>query len=153
MEEHKWHYMRELLNRQGTIPEQNRTLELRLLRECGKGILKLAMLENQIPFLVLKKLYRKVFPDASEIKNDNRVAIIVRKAFGYPLVDSPGGAHILHLMHLSTVEQIQQHEGIKAKQQLMRCATKLRASGITIRAKSNSTNQNQHELADMFDFD
>jgi hypothetical protein len=35
----------------------------------------------------------------------------------------------------------------------MRCATKLRASGITIRAKLNSTNQNQHKLVDMFDFD
>ncbi|MCH79811.1 UPF0481 protein [Trifolium medium] len=88
-----------------------------------------AMLENQIPFLVLKKLYRKVFPDGSEIKNDFRVANIVRQAFGYPLVNSSGGAHILHLMHLSTVEQSQQHEGKKAKLELLRCATKLHAFG------------------------
>ncbi|GAU13963.1 hypothetical protein TSUD_262900 [Trifolium subterraneum] len=225
MEEPKWHYMRELLDRQGTIPEQNRRSEVRL-RECGYDILKLdkvicasyggsnnnileetdpheitkimivdgcfllellirigdymenqntnsynndailkteekmlsvlndvAMLENQIPFLVLKKLYRKVFPDGSEIKDDYRVANIVRKAFGYPLVNSSGGAHILHLMHLSTVEQSQQHEGKKAKLELLRCATKLHASGVTIQAKLNSTNHNQHKLVDMFDFD
>jgi hypothetical protein len=56
-------------------------------------------------------------------------------------------------MHLSTVEQSQQHEGKKAKLELMRCATKLRASGVTIRAKLNSSNQNQHKLVDIFDFD
>ncbi|KAK2378910.1 UPF0481 protein [Trifolium repens] len=112
-----------------------------------------AMLENQVPFLVLKKLYRKVFPDGSEINNDYRVANIVCKAFGYPLVSSSGVAHILHLMHLSTVDQSQQHEGKKAKLELLRCATKLRASGVIIKAKSNSTNQNRHKLLDMFDFD
>nr|XP_012575098.1 uncharacterized protein LOC101506938 [Cicer arietinum] len=88
------------------------------------------MLANQIPYLVLKKLYRKVFPDGSEIKDDHRVADIVRKAFGYPSVNSSGGAHILHLMHLSTVDQNQQHEGKKAEIELLRCATRLRASGI-----------------------
>jgi hypothetical protein len=225
MEEPKWHYMSEFLDRQGTLPEQNRRSQERL-KDCGNDILNLdkviyasyggsnnsilekidpheitkimivdgcflmellirlgdyienqdtnsynndailkteekilsvlndvAMLENQIPFLVLKKLYRKVFPDGSDIKDDYRVAKIVRKAFGYPLVNSSGGAHILHLMHLSTVEQGQQHEGKKAKLELMRCATKLRASGITIRAKLNSSNQNQHKLVDIFDFD
>lgn len=224
MEEPKWHYMQEFLDRQGTIPEQNRKSEIRL-RECGHDILKLdkvicasyggsnnkiieeiesyeitkimivdgcfllellirlgdymenqtktynndsilktkekmlsvlndvAMFENQIPFLVLKKLYRKVFPDGSVIKDDHRVANIVRKAFGYPSDNSSGCAHILHLMHLSTVEQNQQYEGKKAKLELMRCATKLRASGVIIRAKLNSTNQNQHKLVDMFDFD
>ncbi|KAK2453994.1 UPF0481 protein [Trifolium repens] len=225
MEESKWHYMHEFLDRQGTIPDQNKRSAVRL-RECGFDILKLdkvicasygecnnsileeadpheitkimivdgcfllellikigdymenpntnsyindailkteekmlsvlndlAMLENQIPFLVLKKLYRKVFPDGTEIKDDYRVANIVRKAFGYPLENSSGGAHILHLMHLSTVEQSQLHERKKAKLELMRCATKLRASGITIRAKLNRTNQNQHTLVDAFDFD
>ncbi|XP_058732634.1 UPF0481 protein At3g47200-like [Vicia villosa] len=112
----------------------------------------IAMLENQIPFIVLKKLYRKVFPDGSEIKDDHRVANVVRKAFGYPMTSSSGGAHILHLMHLSTVEQNQQHEGKKARLELLCCATKLRASGVTIRAKLNSSNQNQHKLVDMFDF-
>jgi len=225
MEEPKWNYMREFLDRQGPIQEQNRRSEIRL-RECGYDILKLdkvicasyggsnnniveekepqeiakimiidgcfllellirlgdymdnqsttsfhndsilkteekmlsvlndiSMLENQIPFLVLKKLYRKVFPDGSEIKDDYRVANIVRKAFGYPLMNSSGGAHILHLMHLSTVEQNQQYEGKKAKLELMRCSTELRASGVIIRAKLNSTNQNQHKLVDIFDFD
>ncbi|XP_050898281.1 UPF0481 protein At3g47200 [Lathyrus oleraceus] len=224
MEEPKWHYMRQFLERQATKPEQNRKSEIRL-RECGFDILKLdqvicasyggsnnkiieeiesheiskimivdgcfllellirlgdymenqsttsyksdpilkteekvlsvlndiAMLENQIPFIVLKKLYRKVFPDGIEIKDDHRVANIVRKAFGYPTTGSSGGAHILHLMHLSTVEQNQQHEGKKAKLELLCCATKLRASGVTIRAKLNSTNQNQHKFVDIFDF-
>ncbi|MCH86169.1 UPF0481 protein [Trifolium medium] len=217
MEEPKWRYMHEFLDRQGTKPEQNRRPEIRL-RDCGVDILKLdkvicasyggsnnniveetnsheiakimivdgcfllellirlgdymeenhttynndsileteekiisvlndvAMLENQIPFLVLKKLYRKVFPDhRCEIKDDYRVANIVRKAFGYTSVSSLGVAHILHLMHLSTVEQSQQHEGKKAKLELLRCATKLHASGIIIQAKSNSTNQNRHK--------
>ncbi|RHN58785.1 hypothetical protein MtrunA17_Chr4g0006121 [Medicago truncatula] len=99
------------------------------------------------------KVYRKVFPDGSVIKDDHRVANIVRKAFGYPSDNSSGCAHILHLMHLSTVEQSQQYEGKKAKLELLRCATKLRASGVIIRAKLNSTNQNQHKLVDMFDFD
>ncbi|XP_058732630.1 UPF0481 protein At3g47200-like [Vicia villosa] len=191
MEEPKWHYMREFLERQGTQPEQNRRSEIRL-RECGIDILKLdqiicasyggsnnkiiediesqeiakimiidgcfllellirlgdymdnqsttsynsdpilkteekvlsvlndiAMLENQIPFIVLKKLYRKVFPDGIEIKDDHRVANIVRKAFGYPLTSNSGGAHILHLMHLSTVEQNQQHEGKKGEARII----------------------------------
>ncbi|CAI8601057.1 unnamed protein product [Vicia faba] len=224
MEEPKWKYTREFLERQGTKPEQNRKSAIRL-RECGFDILKLnqiicasyggsnnkiieeieskeiakimivdgcfllellirlggymenqsgtcyksdpilkteekvlsvlndiAMFENQIPFVVLKKLYRKVFPDGIEIKDDHRVANIVRKAFGYPLTSSSGGAHILHLMHLSTVDQNQQHEGKKAKLELLSCATKLRASGVTIRAKLNSPNQNPHKLVDMFDF-
>lgn len=170
MEETKWRYMREFLDRKGT-QEQNRRSEQRL-RECGTDILKLdkiimasyggnieseprelakimivdgcfllellirlgdficnssnstnsyandpilknkekvvsvlndiTMLENQIPFIVLKKLYRKVFPDSSDINNDHRVADIVRKAFGYDEVKNP--VHILHLMHLSTME-------------------------------------------------
>ncbi|CAK8574859.1 unnamed protein product [Lathyrus sativus] len=112
----------------------------------------IAMLENQIPFIVLKKIYRKVFPDGSDIKDDHRVANIVRMAFGYPLSNGSGGAHILHLMHLSTVEPNPYHIGKKAKLELLCCATKLRASGVTIKAKLNRTNQNQHKLVDMFDF-
>ncbi|KAK7390648.1 hypothetical protein VNO78_25993 [Psophocarpus tetragonolobus] len=220
MEETKWRYMREFLNRRGTH-EQNRRSEHRL-REIGTDILKLdkiiiasyggnieletqelakimivdgcfllellirlgdyisnqnqnnntnncsndpilqnhqkmlsvlkdiTMLENQIPFIVLKKLYRKVFPDRSNIDNDHRVANLVRKAFGYPeIVNLGGGVHILHLMHLSTVEQIQQ-EGKHAKQELLRCATRLHASGVIIKA-ANTTSQNN--LVDWFKFD
>jgi hypothetical protein len=227
MEETKWHYMREFLERQGTILAQNIRSEIRL-RECGFDILMLhkvicasyggsnnniikkidmheiaeimivdgcfllqflirlgdsmnqqitnsynydpifnadekvlyvlndvVMLENQIPFIVLKKLYRKVFPDGSEIKDDYRVVNIVRRAFGYPLGNSSGGAHILHLMHLSTVDQNQnqQHQRTKAALELTRCATKLSAFGVKIRAKLNTTNPIQHNLIDMFDFD
>jgi hypothetical protein len=114
----------------------------------------ITILENQIPFLVLKKLHRKVFPDLSEIKDDNRVVNIVCKAFGYTLVSSSRVAHILNLMHLCTVKQSQQHdEGKEAKVELLRCATKLRASGVIIQAKPNSANQNRHNFVDMFDFD
>ncbi|RHN58783.1 hypothetical protein MtrunA17_Chr4g0006091 [Medicago truncatula] len=87
------------------------------------------MLENQIPFIILKKIFRKVFPDGSERKDDHRVANLVRLAFGYPLTYSCGGAHILNLMHMSTVEQNKIYEGKKAKLELLYCATKLRASG------------------------
>ncbi|XP_045788091.1 UPF0481 protein At3g47200-like [Trifolium pratense] len=218
MEESKWQYMREFLERQGIIREQNRTSEVRL-NECGNDIVKLVeiirasyggsifdsespqeiakimildgcfllefltrlgnyklsyddpifetkekvlsivnditMLENQIPFIVLKKLYRKVFPDGSEIEDDHRVANIVRKAFDYPLVNATGGAHILHLIHLSTVDQSKREEGKRANQQLFRCASRLRAAGIIICPKKQniSNNQQQHTLADTFDFD
>ncbi|CAJ1949054.1 unnamed protein product [Sphenostylis stenocarpa] len=216
MEETKWRYMREFLDRRGT-QAQNRRSEQRL-RDCGNDILKLdkliiasyggniesephelakimivdgcfllellmklgdfirnnsnngsnpndpilqnqekmvsvindiTMLENQVPFIVLKKLFRKVFPDGSDINNDHRVANIVRKAFGYSEVDSPGGVHVLHLMHLSTVEQTQQ-EGKRVKRELLRCATRLHAAGITIESGDIT---HRHELLDWFNFD
>ncbi|GAU22769.1 hypothetical protein TSUD_129810 [Trifolium subterraneum] len=116
----------------------------------------IAMLENQIPFVVLKRLYRKVYPDPDcKIDNDYRVVEIVCKVFGYTLKDILGVAHILNLMHLSTVEPYQpnqqQHEKT-AKLELLCCATKLRSSGVIIRAKLNSTIQDKHQLVDMFDF-
>ncbi|KAK2441189.1 UPF0481 protein [Trifolium repens] len=224
MEETKWRYMNEFLQRQGTKAEQNTRLndfgldilnlnnvicasyggsnnnivqetnsheitKIMIVDGCfllelliklddyminpitykNDSILKteekiisvlndIAMLENQIPFLVLKKLHRKVFPDHDlKIEVDYRVGRIVCKAFGYAEEDITGVAHILNLMHLSTVkhsqQQQQQHEGKKAKLELLCCATKLRASGVKIRAKPNSTNQNKHKLVDMFDFD
>nr|KYP35082.1 UPF0481 protein At3g47200 family [Cajanus cajan] len=235
MEETKWRYMREFLDRKGPHEQQNRRSEQRL-RECGTDILKLekliiasyggniesepqelskimivdgcfllellirlkdfingngdtnnnnttitntnsnnnnntnnysndpilkneekmvavlndiTKLENQIPFIVLKKLYRKVFPDGSNIDDDHRVANIVREAFGYNGVDNSGGVHILHLMHLSTVEQNQQ-EGKLAKQELLRCATRLVAAGIAIEGGST---RNRHRLVDWFNFE
>ncbi|RDX65252.1 UPF0481 protein, partial [Mucuna pruriens] len=221
MEETKWRYVREFLNRTGT-PEQNKRRSEERLRDCGTDILKLdkiivasyggniqsephelskimivdgcfllefliglgnfisnpnntnsnhnyskdpilgneeklvsilndiTMLENQIPFIVLKKLYRKVFPDGSDIINDHRVANIIRTALGYPQVDNSGGVHVLHLMHLSTVEQSHQ-EGKLVKRELLCCAARLRAAGITIKA-TNSTAV-QHKLVDLFDFE
>ncbi|CAJ2639829.1 unnamed protein product [Trifolium pratense] len=224
MEEPKWRYMREFLDRK---PEKDRSSENRLT-ECGVDILNLnnvicasyggsnnnivqetnsheitkimivdgcfllellmklddyinnpttynkdsileteekiisvlndiAMLENQIPFVVLKRLFRKVFRDPCRIEDDHRVAEYVCKAFGYEfvrntLVRSSGVAHILNLMHLFTVEQSSQDEGKKAKLELLRCATQLHASGVIIQGKSNSTNQNKHNLVDVFDF-
>ncbi|KAK2441196.1 UPF0481 protein [Trifolium repens] len=114
----------------------------------------IAMLENQIPFLVLKKLHRMVFPDHDlTIGVDYRVGHIVCKAFGYAEEDIPGVAHILNLMHLSTVKPSQQQpEGKKAKLELLCCATKLRASGVKIRDKSNITNPIKYKWLDKFDF-
>ncbi|MCI10776.1 UPF0481 protein, partial [Trifolium medium] len=127
-------FLLELLIRLGDYMENHTTYNNDSILKTEEKIISVlndvAMLENQIPFLVLKKLYRKVFPDHGvEIKDDYRVANIVRKALGYRSVSSSGVAHILHLMHLSTVEQGQHHEGKKAKLELLQCATKLRASG------------------------
>ncbi|XP_012573016.1 UPF0481 protein At3g47200-like [Cicer arietinum] len=152
-------FLLELLIRLGDYTENQATTSYNndIIFKTEEKVLSIlndvTMLANQIPFLVLKKLYRKVFPDGSVIEDDHRVANIVRKAFGYPSVNRSGGAHILHLMHLSTVDQNQQHEGKKAEIELLRCATRLRASGVIIRPKLNSTNQNQHKFVDMFDFD
>ncbi|QHO54097.1 uncharacterized protein [Arachis hypogaea] len=94
----------------------------------------IAMMENQIPFVVLKKLYRKVYRDGSEMKGDHRVANLVRRTFGYPPHNDSGTAHILHLMHSSTVEQGRQiQKGVRpACKELKRCATRLLAAGISI---------------------
>ncbi|XP_024625997.1 uncharacterized protein [Medicago truncatula] len=115
----------------------------------------ITMLENQIPFIVLKKLYRKVFPEYGiDITNDHRVAKIVREAFDYPLVNTSGVAHILHLMHLSTMDQNEQQTGKRAKRELFRCATKLRAVGITIIGdKMKNRTQNQAKFKDVSNFD
>ncbi|TKY63472.1 UPF0481 protein [Spatholobus suberectus] len=157
MEETKWRYMREFLDKRGTQEQNGRSMQR--LRNCGTDILKLdkiiiasyggniesepqelakimivdgcfllellirlgdfignnhnsngrgyandpilkneeklvsvlndvTMLENQIPFIVLKKIYRKVSPDGSDIDNDHRVANIVRNAFGYPVPET-----------------------------------------------------------------
>ncbi|KAK7349851.1 hypothetical protein VNO77_07614 [Canavalia gladiata] len=108
----------------------------------------ITMLENQIPLIVLKKLYRKVCPNGTKIEDDHRVADIVRKAFGYSEENKSGGAHVLHLMHLSTVEQNQQ-ESTPVEHELKRCATRLRASGISIKATYRSSH---HRLVDWFNF-
>ncbi|XP_027337235.1 UPF0481 protein At3g47200-like [Abrus precatorius] len=110
----------------------------------------ITMLENQIPFIVLKTLYRKVFPhpNGTTIQNDYSVANIVRKAFGYYEVDKVEGAHVLHTMHMSSIKQ-NQEEGKRAKQELLRCATRLRALGITIRAANDTR---PHSLNDCLDF-
>ncbi|RDY14121.1 hypothetical protein CR513_00859, partial [Mucuna pruriens] len=88
----------------------------------------ITMLENQIPYIVLKKLYRKVFLDDNDIDNDHCVANIVCKAFSYPEVDNSRGFHLL------------------------RCAARLRATGITM-MKATNTASARHKLVDWFDFE
>ncbi|KAL1368613.1 hypothetical protein HN51_022761 [Arachis hypogaea] len=117
----------------------------------------IAMMENQIPFVVLKKLYRKVYRDGSEMKGDHRVANLVRRTFGYPPHNDSGTAHILHLMHSSTVEQGRQiQKGVRpACKELKRCATRLLAAGISIipAGRRNGNTGNGNKFVDMFDFD
>lgn len=167
----------------------------------------ITLLENQIPFIVLKKLYRNVFrdpdvhiykqveevvghytvafqndsPDAInddldnilhsldenrivsknllDVKSgqdDHRVTAIVQKAFGLHFNDgASGSAHILDMIHLSTVGWNQKRNGIQAKRKLFRCATKLQAAGIIISPKLNQWQQHQRPLGlvHMFDFD
>ncbi|MED6167940.1 hypothetical protein PIB30_007612 [Stylosanthes scabra] len=205
MEEPKWCYLRDFLERKGSSQEENVSLGLRL-RNCGANILNLdtvisvsyggdlklgthelskimivdgcfllefllrlddymslrpeerlnkyandpffetekklvsvlndiTMMENQIPFVVLKKLFRKVDHDGSKMMDDHRVANLVSRTFGYPLPNNSGKAHILHLMHSSTVEhdhQTQTPGARPASQQLKRCAKRLLAAGISI---------------------
>ncbi|KAI4353282.1 hypothetical protein L6164_002244 [Bauhinia variegata] len=108
----------------------------------------LNLLENQIPFIVLKKLYSIIFPVLDlTLENDHRVADLVQNAFGYHLVQSSSAAHLLHLVHSSIV--LEESESNQASQELKRCATKLRAAGITIQP-ANSTSRS--EFVDIFDF-
>ncbi|RYR26841.1 hypothetical protein HN51_048247 [Arachis hypogaea] len=130
----------------------------------------ISMLENQIPFIVLKKLYNIVFPDKSKVAEDHRVADIMHNAFGYNSKNHRGLAHMLHLMHLSTVEEDNNQEAKRLRQacqELKRCATRLRAAGITIKStnsnsigngspngnvNANPSPNNQHKIVDIFDF-
>ncbi|XP_054780743.1 UPF0481 protein At3g47200-like [Prosopis cineraria] len=92
----------------------------------------LTLLENQIPFFVLKTLARILFPSVFTRDADHLVSDLALSLFGYPLIHCSSVAHFLHLLHLSSVVD----EGQKVKQayqELRRCATRLRASGVTIR--------------------
>ncbi|MED6167948.1 hypothetical protein PIB30_007620 [Stylosanthes scabra] len=115
------------------------------------------MMENQIPLVVLKKLYRKVYHNGSEMKDDHQVVNLVRRTFGYQPQNNSCAAHILHLMHSFTVHQGQQiQKGVKpACKELKRCATTLLAAGISIipTASSNSNAGNNGNIfVDKFDF-
>ncbi|MED6165383.1 hypothetical protein PIB30_099063 [Stylosanthes scabra] len=106
----------------------------------------ISMLENQIPFFVLKILYRNLFPDQNntQVEEDHRVANLMCKAFRYNLQNRSGSAHLLHLMHLSTVgeDNNQNNNGLmrQARPELKRCAMRLRAAGITIKAAGTGSN-------------
>lgn len=89
----------------------------------------LTLLENQIPFFVLKTLARILFPN---VESHHLVSDLALSLFGYPLIQCSSVAHFLHLLHLSSIVD----EGQKVKQahqELRRCATRLRACGVTIR--------------------
>ncbi|CAL0304443.1 unnamed protein product [Lupinus luteus] len=93
----------------------------------------LTLLENQIPFFVLKTLARILLPNTFTNQVDRLVANLTLSLFGYPSNPCPPVAHFLHLMHSSSI--INEGQQVKqAQQELKNCATRLRASGITLRA-------------------
>ncbi|CAJ1949032.1 unnamed protein product [Sphenostylis stenocarpa] len=111
----------------------------------------LFLLENQIPFIVLKKLYRKLFPVPVPVEQDHRVATLVMEALGYTsVVPTSGAAHLLHLVYLSNVNQEDRKKTKPAHQELERCATRLRACGVTIRPGGRS---NMNQFGDMFNLE
>ncbi|MED6176123.1 hypothetical protein PIB30_084943 [Stylosanthes scabra] len=154
-------------------PNQNQTFSDDPFLETEEKVMcvlnDISMLENQIPSIVLKRLYTIVYPDIIiKFAEDHRVATVIQDAFGYNSKNNHGLAHMLHLMHMSTVEEDSNNQDTKrlrqACRELKRCATKLRAAGITIRsrnsnntangnANANTTISNQHKLVDIFDFD
>nr|KYP36239.1 UPF0481 protein At3g47200 family [Cajanus cajan] len=117
------------------------------------------LLENQIPFIVLKKLYRRLFPYDVPSEEDHRVAELALGALGYPLITPTSGvAHLLHLVHLSITNQEEKHETTHVRRELKRCATRLRANGIKIRpAKRSDVDYTDHlnkfEFGNSFDFE
>ncbi|KAK7382418.1 hypothetical protein VNO80_01269 [Phaseolus coccineus] len=111
----------------------------------------LLLLENQVPFIVLKKLYRKLFPVPAPVEQDHRVATMAMEALGYPsVVPTSGAAHLLHLVYLSIVNQEDRKKTRAAHQELNRCATRLRARGVTIRTGGRS---NTNQFGDIFNFE
>ncbi|XP_028786609.1 putative UPF0481 protein At3g02645 [Neltuma alba] len=92
----------------------------------------LTLLENQIPFFVIKTLARILFPSLFTRDADNLVSDLALSLFRYPWIRCSSVAHFLHLLHLSSIVE----EGQKVKQahqELRRCATRLRAAGVAIR--------------------
>jgi len=111
----------------------------------------LLLLENQVPFIVLKKLYRKLFPVPDLLEQDHRVATLAMEALGYPsFVPTSGAAHLLHLVYLSIVNQEDRKKTRPVCQELERCATRLRARGVTIRPGGRS---NMNQFGDIFNFE
>ncbi|OIW01197.1 hypothetical protein TanjilG_10358 [Lupinus angustifolius] len=95
-------------------------------------LIDLTLLENQIPFFVLKTLARILLSDIFTSQVDHLVSDLTLSLFGFPLIRCPPVAHFLHLMHLSSIIDEGQ-KGKQAQQELKCCATRLRASGITLR--------------------
>ncbi|ESW05906.1 hypothetical protein PHAVU_010G002600 [Phaseolus vulgaris] len=113
----------------------------------------LLLLENQLPFIVLKKLYRKLFPVPVPVEQDHRVATMAMEALGYPSdVPTSGAAHLLHLVYLSIVNQEGRKKTRAAHQELKRCATRLRARGVTVKVKEGGRS-NTNQFGDIFNFE
>ncbi|XP_047179392.1 UPF0481 protein At3g47200-like isoform X1 [Vigna umbellata] len=111
----------------------------------------LLLLENQVPFIVLKKLYRKLFPVPVPVEQDHRVATLAMEALGYfSVVPTSGAAHLLHLVYLSIVNQEDRKKTRRAHKELKRCATRLRARGVTIRQGGRS---NMNQFGEIFNFE
>ncbi|KAL5161966.1 UPF0481 protein [Glycine soja] len=105
------------------------------------------LLENQMPFFVLKTLARMLFPNVFTSEADHLVADLTLSLFSYPLIRCPSVAHFLHLMHLSSI--VDEGQKVKqAQQELKRCATRLRAAGVTIRKVERHS-----KLVNRFGFD
>ncbi|QCE03691.1 hypothetical protein DEO72_LG8g1716 [Vigna unguiculata] len=118
----------------------------------------LLLLENQVPFIVLKKLYRKLFPVPVPVEQDHRVAILAMDALGYPsVVPTSGAAHLLHLVHLSIVNHEDRKKTRQALKELEHCATRLRARGVTIRRGDTTIRpedkSREKQFGDMFNFE
>ncbi|XP_057743263.1 UPF0481 protein At3g47200-like [Arachis stenosperma] len=166
-------FLLELLHKLGQYRDLQQNFSRDPFLETTKAIKcvlnDISMLENQIPFVVLKTLYKNLFPvNHRGVGEDHRVANLMRKAFGYDSQDQSGFAHLLELMHLSTIgENSPETSRLReARPELKRCATRLQAAGITITAATSNNvlngnpsgnvnpnvNANYDELVDIFDF-
>ncbi|KAI4353278.1 hypothetical protein L6164_002240 [Bauhinia variegata] len=102
---------------------------------------KLMLLDGCFVLELLLRLHKYMATqNPKNVEDDQRVTELVLNAFGYPLVQSSNAAHLLHLMHSSIIPK-ESNQVKQARQELKRCATKLRAAGITI-GPANSTNVN-----------
>ncbi|KAI4353283.1 hypothetical protein L6164_002245 [Bauhinia variegata] len=109
----------------------------------------LILLENQIPFFILKALARILFPNVFTIEADHLVAHLALSLFGHPLIPCSSVAHFLHLMHFSFVSGESQVI-TQARQQLKHCATRLTAHGVTIRPAVNNNVFNRFDFGIRF---
>ncbi|XP_027337928.1 UPF0481 protein At3g47200-like [Abrus precatorius] len=116
------------------------------------------LLENQVPFIILKKLHRRIFPSVVPREQDHRVANLALAALSCPLVVSPSGvAHLLDLVHYSITNENGSHKTKQAELELNRSAMRLQAEGITIRPANSGNNNNgnaqkDNKLVNSFDF-
>ncbi|KAI9083808.1 hypothetical protein K1719_034276 [Acacia pycnantha] len=142
MEEHKWFYMLSLLHQTQNLVsalDKSGSVTLHLdeqamvvisymtpmnLQRYAFGWLflvrapssivatNLTLLENQIPFFVIKTLTRILFPSLFTRDVDHLVSDLALSLFRYPLIRCPSVAHFVHLLYLSSIID----EGQKVRQ-------------------------------------